>query len=142
MKSLVAKAWKENMRAVAMTDTGNMMAAFHFEKAVTDYNKAQKEIQKEKEENGESYEFTELLPIIGCEFNVCADHTNKSVKDNGYQVVFLAKNKNGYQNLIKLASKAYTDGMYYVPRIDRQLIEQFNGISLFLQGIFMVKFLV
>ena len=134
VKSLVAKAGKENMRAVAMTDTGNMMAAFHFEKAVADYNKAQKEVQKEKEENGETYEYTELLPIIGCEFNVCGDHTNKKVKDNGYQVVFLAKNKNGYQNLIKLASIAYTAGMYYVPRIDRQLIEQYSEDIIVLTG--------
>ncbi|MBL1280177.1 MAG: DNA polymerase III subunit alpha [Fluviicola sp.] len=134
VKSLVATAGKMNMRAVAVTDTGNMMAAFHFEKAVTDFNKAQKEKQKEAEENGETYEFTEMKPIIGCEFNVCGDHNNKSVKDNGYQVVFLAKNKNGYQNLIKLASIAYTEGMYYVPRIDKKLIEQYSEDIFVLTG--------
>jgi len=134
INSLVATAGKMNMRAVAMTDTGNMMAAFHFERAVSNYNKAQEEKKKEAEEKGEVYEYTELLPIIGCEFNVCGDHTNKSVKDNGYQVVFLAKNKKGYHNLIKLASIAYTEGMYYVPRIDKKLIEEYKADIIVLTG--------
>jgi len=43
----------------------------------------------------------EITPIIGCEFQVCEDHTNKSQKDNGYQIVMLAKSKNGYLNLLK-----------------------------------------
>ena len=123
--NLVAKAGELNMKAVALTDTGNMMAAFHFEREVANYNKSIREKKKEAEEKGETFEHNELMPIIGCEFNVCKNLEDKTQKDNGYQVVLLAKNKNGYQNLIKLASIAFTDGMYYVPRIDKNVIEKY-----------------
>lgn len=134
VQGLVNKAVENNMRAVALTDTGNMMAAFHFERAVSNYNKSLAEKKKEAEENGEVAEGTELLPIIGCEFNVCRDRLDKSVKDNGYQIVFLAKNKTGYQNLIKLASIAYTEGMYYVPRIDKAVVQQYSKDLIVLTG--------
>src|SRR5690606_38488202 len=55
-------------------------------------------------------------------------------KDNGYQVVFLAKNKKGYHNLAKMASIAYTDGFYYVPRIDRKIVEQYKSDIIVLSG--------
>jgi DNA polymerase-3 subunit alpha len=134
VKSLVNKAAELNMPAVALTDTGNMMAAFHFEKAVTTYNKALKAERDEALEKGEVFTKQELLPIIGCEFNVCKDLEDKKQKDNGYQVVFLAKNKKGYHNLIKLASIAYTKGMYYVPRIDKKVIEQYKEDLIVLSG--------
>ena len=134
VKSLVNKAAELNMPAVALTDTGNMMAAFHFEKAVTTYNKALKAEREAALEKGEEFTKQELLPIIGCEFNVCKDLEDKKQKDNGYQVVFLAKNKNGYHNLIKLASIAYTKGMYYVPRIDKKVIEQYKEDLIVLSG--------
>lgn len=132
--SLVAKAAELKMRAVALTDTGNMMAAFHFERAVSNHNKAVEAKRKEAEENGEECDDVEIMPIIGCEFNICRDLHDKSVKDNGYQVVFLAKNKNGYHNLIKLASIAYTEGMYYVPRIDKKAVEQYKEDLIVLTG--------
>lgn len=134
VKSLVNKAAELNMPAVALTDTGNMMAAFHFEKAVTTYNKALKAEREAALEKGEIFTKQELLPIIGCEFNVCKDLEDKKQKDNGYQVVFLAKNKKGYHNLIKLASIAYTKGMYYVPRIDKKVIEQYKEDLIVLSG--------
>ena len=134
VKSLVKKAAELNMPAVALTDTGNMMAAFHFEKAVSTYNKELKAEREEALEKGEAFTKQELLPIIGCEFNVCKDLEDKKQKDNGYQVVFLAKNKNGYHNLIKLASIAYTKGMYYVPRIDKKVIEQYKEDLIVLSG--------
>ncbi len=56
------------------------------------------------------------------------------MKDNGYQIVLLAKNKKGYQNIIKLASIAYTKGMYYVPRIDKAAIEQYKEDLIVLSG--------
>lgn len=62
--------------------------------------------------------------IVGCELWVCKDRHNKSVKDNGHLVVFLAKNKNGYHNLSKLASAGHIEGKYYVPRIDKQIIPE------------------
>ena len=48
------------------------------------------------------------MPIIGCELYVCRDRKDKQNKDNGYLVVFLAKNKRGYHNLVKLASLGLT----------------------------------
>jgi DNA polymerase-3 subunit alpha len=134
VNGLVAKAAELNMPAVALTDTGNMMAAFHFEKAIATYNKGVKAEREKALENGEEFTKKELLPIIGCEFNVCKNLEDKTQKDNGYQVVFLAKNKNGYHNLIKLASMAYTKGMYYVPRIDKRVIEQYKEDLIVLTG--------
>ncbi|MGV3630676.1 MAG: DNA polymerase III subunit alpha [Bacteroidota bacterium] len=132
--ALVKKTAELKLPAVALTDTGNMMAAFHFEKAVSYHNKKIKEERAAAEEAGEPYDKQEILPIIGCEFNVCQNHEDKTSKDNGYQVVLLAKNKNGYQNLIKLSSIAFTKGMYYVPRIDKKLIEEYKEDIIVLSG--------
>ncbi len=134
IKGLVAKASELNMPAVALTDTGNMMAAFHFEKEVASHNKKIKVERALAEEKGEEYTKKEILPIIGCEFFVCRDHLDKTQKDNGYQVVILAKNKAGYHNLIKMASIAYTKGMYYVPRIDKNVIEAHKDHLIVLTG--------
>ncbi len=134
IEDLVSQSVKFGMRAVALTDTGNMMAAFHFEKAVSRYNKGLVSRKKEAEEKGEVFDEQELLPIIGCEFNVCRNLTDKTQKDNGYQFVLLAKNKAGYHNLIKLASIAYTEGMYYVPRIDKATIEKYKEDLIALTG--------
>ncbi|NBX80959.1 MAG: DNA polymerase III subunit alpha [Flavobacteriales bacterium] len=134
VKELINAASKHGMEAVALTDTGNMMAAFHFEKAASAYNSSLKKERAEAEEKGEVFKKKELLPIIGCEFNVCKNLNDKTQKDNGYQIVILAKNKAGYQNLIKLASIAYTKGMYYVPRIDKQAIETYKNDLIVLSG--------
>ncbi|TNE54249.1 MAG: DNA polymerase III subunit alpha [Bacteroidetes bacterium] len=134
VQSLVNKTIELGMPAVAITDTGNMMAAFHFEKAIGAHNKKIREAKKEAEEKGENFEGKEIKAIIGSEFNVCVDHLDKSHKDNGYQIAVLAKNRNGYNNLIKLASIAYTEGMYYVPRIDKKLLEQYKEDLIVLSG--------
>ena len=134
VKQLFDQAAAFDMPAVALTDNGNMMAAFHFEKAASKYNASILEEREKATKEGLPFDKKEVLPIIGCEFNVCADMNNKTQKDNGYQVVFLAKNKTGYQNLIKLASFAYTKGMYYVPRIDKNLIEEFKNDIIVLSG--------
>ncbi len=123
-RDLVQAAIDAEMPAVALTDSGNMMGAFHFTKAVNDYNKSLSEEEKHKE----------LKAIVGCEFFVCDDHTDKTQKDNGYQIVMLAKNKNGYHNLAKMASIAYTAGFYYVPRIDRKVIETYKEDIIVLTG--------
>ncbi|EON78462.1 DNA polymerase III alpha subunit [Lunatimonas lonarensis] len=99
--SLIRTAKEMGMPAIAMTDHGNMMGAFNF--------------VKEALANG-------IKPILGCEFNVCRDRKNKSSKDDGFQTVLLAKNKDGYHNLAKLASYANIEGFYYVPRIDKDLL--------------------
>ena len=131
---LVAAAVKNKMTAVAMTDTGNMMGAFHFVSAVFNHNKGAKAKNEEAIANGEEPSEVEIKPIVGCEFNICQNHKDKTQKDNGYQVVFLAKNKKGYHNLAKMSSIAYTDGFYYVPRIDRAIIEQYKEDIIVLSG--------
>jgi DNA polymerase-3 subunit alpha len=119
ISQIVAATASDNMPAVAMTDTANMMAAFHFVNAILNHNKTAE---------------TPIKPIVGCEFNVCEDHKNKSVKDNGYQIVLLAKNKNGYHNLAKMSSIAFVDGFYYVPRIDREIIKKYKDDIIVLTG--------
>ena len=110
---LVEKAVDEKMSAVAITDHNNMFSAFKFTNAVLNHP-----INEGWNESGE----TKLKPIIGCELNVCKNHQDKSVQDNGAQIPFLAKNKNGYHNLAKLSSLAYIEGFYYLPRVDKDLI--------------------
>ena len=99
VQALVDKAVEAGMPAMGLTDRGNMMGAFHFVRAA---NKAG------------------IKPIVGAELNVCRDHADRSKKDDGYPIVLLAKNREGYHRLAKLSSLAYTDGFYYVPRIDRE----------------------
>ncbi len=132
--ALVAAAAQHNMPAVALTDHANMMGAFHFVKAVTNHNKTVQAKNKEALEAGKTPSLKEIKPIIGCEFFVCEDHQDKTRKDNGYQIVLLAKNKKGYHNLAKLSSHAYTDGFYYVPRIDKNLILQYKEDLIVLTG--------
>ena len=96
---LVQAAVDLEMPACAITDTGNMMSAFLLVSAA---NKAN------------------IKPIVGIELNVCDDMYDRSHKDDGHSLVFLAKNKKGYHNLAKLSSQSYTDGFYYVPRVDRK----------------------
>lgn len=131
---LVQNAVKEKMPAVALTDHANMMGAFHFVSAVNGHNSKVKAKNDEALKNGKEPTEREIKAILGCEFFVCEDHKNKSVKDNGYQIVILAKNKNGYHNMAKMSSIAYTDGFYYVPRIDRKVIEQYKEDLIILTG--------
>lgn len=131
---LVAATAKNKFPAVAMTDTGNMMGAFHFVSAVMNHNKGASAKNKALVESGEEPTETEIKPIVGCEFNICENHFDKSKKDNGYQVVLLAKNKKGYHNLAKMASIAYTEGFYYVPRIDRVVVEKYKEDIMVLSG--------
>jgi len=134
IKDLVAVAAKQDMPAVALTDHANMMGAFHFVKEVKNHNKGVKAKNEEAIARGDQPTDKEIKPILGCEFFVCEDHTNKSQKDYGYQIVLLAKNKNGYQNLAKMSSIAYTKGFYYVPRIDRAVIEEYKEDIIVLTG--------
>ncbi|MDC6387525.1 DNA polymerase III subunit alpha [Maribacter sp. PR1] len=148
---LIKTAANEKMPAVAMTDHANMMGAFHFVNGIINHNSG---VKARNEENQKRYEATlngtledgqeplenlpeselEITPIVGCEFQVCEDHTNKSQKDNGYQIVMLAKSKNGYLNLAKMSSIAFVDGKYYVPRIDKKVVEQYKEDIIVLTG--------
>ncbi len=110
---LAAKAAELGMPALAVTDHGNMMGAFQFVRAA---HKAG------------------IKPIVGAELNVCRDHADRSQKDDGYPIVLIARNKDGYHRLAKLCSLAYTDGFYYVPRIDREQLLQYKGDLIVLTG--------
>ena len=105
VQDLVSAAVAMEMPAIGLTDRGNMMGAFQFVRAA---NRAG------------------IKPIVGAELNVCRDHTDRSKKDDGYPIVLLARNQKGYHRLAKLSSKAFTDGFYYVPRIDRELLLAFK----------------
>ena len=131
---LVSITAKNGFPAVAMTDTGNMMGAFHFVSAVMNHNKGASAKNKALVESGEEPTETEIKPIVGCEFNICENHLDKTKKDNGYQVVLLAKNKKGYHNLAKMASIAYINGFYYVPRIDKSIVEKYKEDIMVLSG--------
>jgi DNA polymerase-3 subunit alpha len=134
INALVTATAKNNMPAVALTDTANMMGAFHFVSAVMNHNKAIKLKIEAAIEAGEEPTDSEIKPIVGCEFNICEDHLDKTKKDNGFQVVLLAKNKKGYHNLAKMSSIAYTEGFYYVPRIDKKVVEQYKEDIMVLSG--------
>ena len=129
IKDLVDKAFEFDMNAVALTDLGNMMGAFRFVDAIKKKNRQIKEINNTSDDKKNL-----IKPIVGCVLNVCEDHLNKNYRDNGYQVVFLAKNKNGYNNLSKLSSIAYTKGFYYVPRVDKNLVIEFKEDLIVLSG--------
>ena len=108
--------------AIAITDKSNLMGAFHFIKTLKNYN--------DNLQDGQKY----IKPIVGCELNVCENHLDKSNKDNGYQMVFLAKNKNGFRNLSKLSSIANIEGFYYVPRIDKEILKNYSQDLIVLSG--------
>src|SRR5450631_1315404 len=117
IQSLYKKAIANNMPALAITDHGNMFGAFEFVA----------EAHKHKNEDGS----LKVKPIVGCEFYVVEDRHKKAFtkeqKDERFHQVLLAKNKTGYQNLIRLTSLGYTEGMYSkYPRIDKALIEQYH----------------
>ena len=115
IEDLVKTASEDKMSALALTDHGNMFGAFEF--VATAY--------KNTDEKGDP----KVKPIVGCEFYVVKDRHiktfTKDAKDDRYHQVLLAKNAIGYQNLIKLTSLGYIEGMYSkYPRIDKELIEQ------------------
>ncbi|RLD28672.1 MAG: DNA polymerase III subunit alpha [Bacteroidetes bacterium] len=134
IKDLVSATAKNQMSAVALADHANMMGAFHFVNAISNHNKVVKAKNKEASDKGEKPTLKTIKPILGCEFFVCENHLDRTHKDNGYQIVLLAKSKKGYHNLAKLSSHAYTKGFYYVPRIDKKLIEIYKEDLIVLTG--------
>ncbi|PZD77694.1 DNA polymerase III subunit alpha [Mesonia sp. K7] len=131
VNDLVAAATKQKMPAVALTDHANMMGAFNFVSAAHNHNK---KVKEQLEKGAEDFDEIPIKPIVGCEFFVCENRLDKSRKDNGYQIVFLAKNKQGYHNLAKMSSIAYTEGFYYVPRIDKETVEKYKENLIVLSG--------
>lgn len=128
VNDMVKRAVEYNMPALALTDHGNMYAAFLFWQAIDKQNKSIKaynEAVDKGEKTGEKK--NELKCIIGCELYVTTDHKDKTKQNNGFSIPFLAKNKKGYENLSKLSSIGFTQGFYYVPRIDKELLLQYKN---------------
>jgi len=125
---LVKRTAQLKMNALALTDHGNMYAAFIFWQTIDKHNKgvkAHNEAIDKGEKAGEKQQ--EIKCIIGCELYVTKDHADKSKQDNGFSIPCLAINKKGYENLSRLSSKGFTDGFYYVPRIDKNLLLQYKN---------------
>ncbi|HEV7780074.1 MAG TPA: DNA polymerase III subunit alpha [Chitinophagaceae bacterium] len=111
--NLYKKAIKDEMPALAISDHGNMFGVFEFVA----------EAYKNKDENGK----VKVKPVVGCEFYITENRHiktfTKEVKDKRHHQILLAKNEQGYKNLIKLTSLGFIEGMYSkYPRIDKELI--------------------
>ncbi len=107
LKDLVSKAKEYNMPAVAITDHGFMYGATHF------YTQAKS---------------AGIIPIIGCEVYVTHDHLDKSSELSRvrHHLILLAQNNTGYSNLMKIVTKGCLDGMYYKPRVDKNILMAHN----------------
>ncbi len=115
LSDLLATARSYQMPAVAITDHGNMFGALEF------YEKFSK---------------AGVKPIIGCEVYLAPRsrfdrqaETNggNGEQDRNYHLLLLARDGEGYQNLMKLVSRAYLEGFYYKPRIDKELLREYHG---------------
>lgn len=109
---MMDKAVADNQRGVALTDHGNMFGAFKF-------------VAEAEKRN--------LKPMVGCEFYLVEDRHKKSFlkgkgeKDVRYHQLLLAKNRKGYENLTKLCSLGFTEGLYSkFPRIDKEILEKYH----------------
>jgi len=146
ISGLVDKASKSGMHAVALTDHGNMFGIkefFNYTKKKNDKVKGQiSDLQKQLKAEGitddekagilkeiEETKHKLFKPIIGCEAYVARRglKSKDGTEDrSGYHLVLLAKNKKGYQNLCKLVSTSWIEGMYYRPRIDHETLEKYS----------------
>jgi len=118
LEKLVAKARALKFPALALTDHGNLFGAIDF------YQAAQK---------------AGIKPIIGCELYVAPrGRRERGSEDGGYEganhLTVLVRNLTGYRNLVKLVSKAYLEGFYYKPRVDKELLAQHADGLLVLSG--------
>ena len=119
ISKLVDKAIADGMRGMAITDHGNMFGIKEFHDYCVGVNKKRKKAGEEP-----------FKPIFGCEMYV-AKHGPKEQKNgredqSGYHLIVLAKNYQGYKNLIKLVSRAWVDGYYMRPRTDRADLERYH----------------
>ncbi|MBT7461283.1 MAG: PHP domain-containing protein, partial [Waddliaceae bacterium] len=117
VKRIAEKAAALEMPAVAITDHGNMFGAVDFFKACSSKG---------------------VKPIIGCEVYVATTsrHEKQRIagKKNAYHLVLLAKNQEGYHNICKLSSIGHLEGFYYVPRVDKEALEQYSEGVICLSG--------
>ncbi len=113
----MALAAQYRMPALALTDHGNLFGAIEF------YRKAVK---------------TGIKPILGCEVYVAPgsrfDKSARREEESSYHLILLARNNQGYKNLIKLVTAGYLEGFYYRPRIDKELLREHADGLLALSG--------
>ncbi|MDR2964620.1 MAG: DNA polymerase III subunit alpha, partial [Treponema sp.] len=109
VKALAGRAKKLGMTHLALTDHGNMFGAMEFLAACKN---------------------NDIKPIIGCEVYVSPgsrfDKKGSENENHYYHLILLASNRQGYFNLVKLCSYAYTEGFYYRPRIDEELLSKYK----------------
>ena len=118
VKALVKKAVSNGMRGMAITDHGNM---FGVKDLFDECNKINKDLKKEGKEP--------FKPIFGCEMYVARrgmKRMEEKIDHGGWHLIVLAKNLNGYKNLIKLVSRSWVDGYYYRPRTDHEDLEKYH----------------
>jgi len=107
VQDLLAQAQAFEMPAVAITDHGTLFGVLDF------YQKAKA---------------AGIKPILGCELYVApGSRQDRKGKADHHHLVVLAENLQGYQNLIRLVTRAHLEGFYYRPRVDRELLEELNG---------------
>ncbi|MGL6178833.1 MAG: DNA polymerase III subunit alpha [Tannerellaceae bacterium] len=153
ISGLVDKAIADGMTAIALTDHGTMFGIKEFynyvkkknskyQSTISDCEKELNELKEKEHLTDEEQERFDKLqakikeskaalfkPILGCECYVAPDHrTNKGGREHrsGNHLVVLAKNKQGYKNLIKIVSYSWTEGFYGRPRIDKELLEKYK----------------
>ena len=152
--ALIDKASKDGMRAIAVTDHGVMFGIKEFFNKVNKKNSKPQGVIKDSEKAlkpllaksdptaEEQQQITELQekiaeakasifkPILGCECYCARNgrHSKLATQDDrsGWHLIVLAKNKNGYKNLIKMVSLSWTEGFYGRPRIDKELLEKYH----------------
>lgn len=152
--ALIDKASKDGMRAIAVTDHGVMFGIKEFFNKVNKKNGKPQGIIKEAEKalkpllakedltDEEKEQVKDLQkqiadakasifkPIIGCECYCARNgrHSKLATQDDrsGWHLIVLAKNLNGYKNLIKMVSLSWTEGFYGRPRIDKELLEKYH----------------
>jgi DNA polymerase-3 subunit alpha len=117
ISALYKKAIADDMPALAITDHGNMFGAFQF--------------VAEAYKNTNDDKSLKVKPIVGCEFYLTENRHiktfSKEQRDNRFHQVLLAKNEQGYKNLVKLTSLGFIEGMYSkYPRIDKELIHKYH----------------
>ena len=119
IKKLVDKAIADGMKGMAITDHGDMFGIKEFHDICIGVNKQRKKDGLEP-----------FKPIFGCEMYVARRgdlHLKENKEDlGGYHLIVLAKNANGYKNLIKLVSNSWVDGFYNRPRTDRKELEKYH----------------
>ena len=140
---IVDKAMNDGMPAIALTDHGAMYGIKEFinyvgkakSKVKDKVKKLEAELQLKPDDASLEVRLEaekaklHFKPIIGCEC-YCARRNrflqSEKIDGSGWHLVVLAKNLKGYKNLIKMVSKSWTEGFYYRPRIDKELLEEYH----------------